>query len=193
MIDRLTYAFEGLDGAGKTTNIGLLKSHLEEQGVTVTTVANPSKKLVGKILRKNIGRIKPERIDALFLYDMSRVNRFIPLGTEIVLWDRHIDSLYASNKESKLSEIEQKAVGIPRPNKVFLLDIPIDVAWEREGSVSDHPIDYEWLVQKYERYKELLVLYPERIQLVNANRPLEEVFEELSSIISADLSKIRNN
>lgn len=191
MKERLTYAFEGLDGAGKTTNIRLLSSHFRQQGVKVAVVGNPSREAVGVILRKNIGNIEFSRVDALFLYDIKRTTRGIPSDTEIVLWDRHIDSLYTSNSKSKLSDIEQKAIGIPRPDRVFLLDIPIDLAWEREMTVSDHPINYEWLVQKYERYRELLALYPKRIEKINANKPLEEVFRELVSVISSDYLRQR--
>ena len=58
-------------------------------------------------------------------------------------------------------------------------------------TVSDHPINYEWLVQKYERYRELLALYPKRIEKINANKPLEEVFRELVSVISSDYLRQR--
>ncbi len=45
--------FEGIDGAGKSTQINLLKDWLEQNGFDVETVVEPTDSEVGKLIRKN--------------------------------------------------------------------------------------------------------------------------------------------
>lgn len=44
--------FEGIDGAGKSTQINLLKYWLEENGFDVETVVEPTDSKVGKLIRE---------------------------------------------------------------------------------------------------------------------------------------------
>ena len=44
--------FEGIDGAGKSTQIKLLKDWLEQNGFDVETVVEPTDSEVGKLIRK---------------------------------------------------------------------------------------------------------------------------------------------
>ena len=48
--------FEGIDGAGKSTQINLLKDWLEQNGFDVETVVEPTDSEVGKLIRKILQR-----------------------------------------------------------------------------------------------------------------------------------------
>ena len=48
--------FEGIDGAGKSTQIKLLKDWLEQNGFDVETVVEPTDSEVGKLIRKILQR-----------------------------------------------------------------------------------------------------------------------------------------
>lgn len=48
--------FEGIDGAGKSTQINLLKDWLEQNGFDVETVVEPTDSEVGKLIRKNTAK-----------------------------------------------------------------------------------------------------------------------------------------
>ncbi len=48
--------FEGIDGAGKSTQIQLLKEWLENNGFRVETLVEPTDSEVGKLIRKILQR-----------------------------------------------------------------------------------------------------------------------------------------
>ena len=49
---------EGIDGAGKSTQIKLLKEWLENNGLSVETIVEPSGSDVGKLIRKILWKVK---------------------------------------------------------------------------------------------------------------------------------------
>lgn len=172
-------SFEGLDGAGKTTQTQRLKEVLGETGLKVLLLTSPSKSLVGRIIRANLSNIIDSRKSRLFAYDFRRSSRQINEDYDLVIWDRHIDSIYTSNQEIGILDVEHDTKGIPRPNKVVLLDITPEVSWQRECTKSDHPLNIQWLRMKYQRYRELLEKEPERFEVIDAARSVDEVFKEI--------------
>ena len=48
--------FEGIDGAGKTTQIGLLEQYLKTKGIPAVTTAEPTDLPEGKLLRRAPGQ-----------------------------------------------------------------------------------------------------------------------------------------
>ena len=53
--------FEGIDGSGKSTQISLLKEHIEEHSINCMTTMEPSNGPIGTLLRQFLsGRIKGE-------------------------------------------------------------------------------------------------------------------------------------
>lgn len=191
MGERLLYSFEGIDGAGKTTSIASIQKHYQQQGFSVTVVSSPSRTLIGSTLRRHLPTISSERRERLFAYDIRRAQRTIPENTEIVLYDRHLDTVYVSNETSTYEGVLQRASGILRPPTVFLLDVPVNVALEREGQTHSHPMDAAWLTQKHQRYAELYQKDPDRFQRIDATQPAEVVVNEIIKLIDADLERNR--
>ena len=192
MTETLIISFEGLDGAGKTTQVRNISKYYAAEGKEVATLASPSKTHLGLFIRSNFSAFDPWLKDRLFALDIHNSQRNIPESTEIVLWDRHLDSIYSSNRESSLEGLEELSVTIPMPRRTFLLDITPELSWEREGTVSDHPLNIEWLKMKYDRYKDLLQRYPERYIRIDASRPENIVFANLIAKITEDLTKLRS-
>lgn len=189
MTERLEYSFEGLDGAGKTTQTTKLRSHLEQLGYNVGLITSPSRNLVGTIIRANLSAMDTSNRNKLYRYDIKRASRSIPPSVDIVLWDRHLDSIYTSNSETTIRDLEGYYEGIKIPNKVFLLEIMPEVSWQREGNTTDHPLDMDWLIMKYERYTELAKKYPDKFIVVDASRSVEDVYESLITAIIEDISQ----
>lgn len=191
MTERFDYSFEGLDGAGKTTHTTRLKNHLEQLGYCVALITSPSRSLVGKIIRANIFTMDISRRNKFYQYDIKRASRSIPTTVDVVLWDRHLDSIYSSNNETSIDDLANFYEGIKKPNKVFMLNISPEVAWKREGATTDHPLDMAWLRTKNERYIELVKKYPDKFIVVNAARPVEDVYDCLVKSIIEDMSKAK--
>ena len=190
MHEALMYTFEGLDGAGKTTQVRELRTHFESQGLQVAVCISPSRTTLGQFIRGHLSDLDPWLKDRLFVLDMQHSIANLPSNTQLVLWDRYVDSIYSSNKETGLRDVEELAKDLPAPHRTFFLDIPPEISWEREGQVSDHPLDLEWLRMKYERYSLLSQKYPDRFFRVDATQSLMGVRENLIARIRQDIMEI---
>lgn len=184
------YAFEGLDGAGKTTNIELLDEALQERGFEVTTLSSPSHSILGRFIRERMFDFDPWLKDELFVLDMRHSLQTIPDSTNIVLFDRFLDSVYTSNAETDRDALWARTADLPIPRRTFLLDITPELSWEREGVVSDHPLDMDWLRQKHARYQELLDMDKHNFCTVDASQEIHAVFQTLLSTILNDLVEV---
>jgi dTMP kinase len=89
--------FEGIDGSGKSTIVGLVKQKLLDAGKTVWTTAEPTARM-RKILEDNPDSYEPVSLFLLFTYDRYNHQREIikRLGDhDVVISDRYILSSYA--------------------------------------------------------------------------------------------------
>lgn len=187
---RKEFAFEGIDGAGKTTHITRLNEELQALGLRTIVMASPGRgTFTGQILRSNIGKIDPRRANKLFAYDIERSGRTIPLNTDVVLWDRSLGSVRTSNSsvEEADADIGNIASKIAQPDKTIYLSIPPKESWKRESATSTHPIDQEWLKTKYDRYQTIIQQAPERFTVIDATQPLDTVYQALLGLVLEDL------
>ena len=178
-----SYAFEGLDGSGKTTIIAMLVEDLEALGLRVAVNSSPGKTWTGHVLKECMAHIEPNKKNELFTYDIRRTERTIPHTVNMVLWDRHLDSVVVSNGDDANEEVAKYAEGIVRPHAVIYLDISPDISWERESKNTDHPLDTDWLRAKHRRYHELMIddATPDarsggKFVIFDASKPLEKVY-----------------
>jgi dTMP kinase len=134
--------FEGLDGAGKTTQIRLLAPYLQQQGYEVICLKEPTHGAWGQKLRRAAtqGRagITPEQELAWFLADRREdVERNIQPALargQIVILDRYYFSTmaYQGTLVGSPSMIQQQNEAFaPPPQLLFLLDIPPALGLER--------------------------------------------------------------
>lgn len=93
--------FEGIDGAGKTTQLDLLEKSLTEQGISVERTAEPTDGEIGRLLRRALsGELpkSPEELALLFTLDRVEHNRLIEQALadgKTVLCDRYYYSTIA--------------------------------------------------------------------------------------------------
>ncbi len=143
---------EGLDGSGKSTQAAALKARLDEKGVSVRQIKlpdyeDPSSTLVRMYLDGAFGN-KPEDVNvyaASSFYAVDRYASFVRhwredyLAGRLILADRYTTS-NAVHQTVKLPESEWEAylrwladyeyekLGIPKPNAVLFLDMPVEVS-----------------------------------------------------------------
>lgn len=143
---------EGLDGSGKSTQIKLLQEYLEEKNLRVRLIKLPdyehsSSKLVKMYLNGDFGK-NADDVNAYSASLLYAVDRFASFNLywksdyendTIILADRYATS-NAVHQMVKLPENEWEAylnwaddleyvkVGIPRPDLVIYLDMPIEIS-----------------------------------------------------------------
>lgn len=143
---------EGLDGSGKSTQLELLPENLRKNGIDSKTVSFPdyysdSSALVKMYLNGEFGK-KPDDVNAYAASLFYAVDRFASYKTNwgqyynnggVIISGRYTTS-NAVHQTSKMPEadwqgfldwlydLEYNKVGIPKPDKVIFLDMPIDVS-----------------------------------------------------------------
>ncbi len=175
----LFIAFEGLDGAGTTTQARLLADRLEEDGLTVHLTKEPSEGPVGslislvlkrRLVSPRVGRpLDPFPDDLLaLLFAADRIDHLqaeiLPKLHEgiVVISDRYLLSSYAYQSLgcdlSWLREINQRA-GLP--DITFLIDVPAPVCLRR--------IEKErWQTELFEGIEKLSVVRKNYLRLATS-------------------------
>ncbi|MBR1618055.1 dTMP kinase [bacterium] len=191
--------FEGIDGCGKTTQINLLEQYLKQKQLSVFLTLEPGGSDIGKQLRQILlhydGYVDDMCELLMYLADRSQHVKTVILQKlnegNFVLCDRYIDSTVAYQGYARGFDIEtintlnKIATNSLLPDLTFVFDIEIETAQARLGKTKDRlekeSLDFHKKVQK--GYIELSKLYPERIKLINANKSIEEIFEEVKKYI----------
>ncbi len=143
---------EGLDGSGKSTQVARLHAFLEEKGEKVRQIKlpdyeHPSSTLVKMYLAGEFGKNARDvnAYAASLLYTVDRFASFRQYWQDdyesdtVILADRYATSnavhqmvkLPRSEWEAFLSwseDLEYKKVGIPKPDLVIFLDMPVEVS-----------------------------------------------------------------
>lgn len=188
----LFITFEGSDGSGKTTQIKLLKSFLEEHGYSPVVTREPGGTKIGELVRDIIldkDNAEMSNMTEMLLYAASRaqhVDEFIRPNLsagKIVISDRFIDSSivyqgYARGLGDDVSLVNNIAIGDCIPDATFLLLVDPDVGFTRVNMRSLDRIEAEG--QEYqehvtEAYIEHAKALPERIVCVDANNSVEDI------------------
>lgn len=149
-------AFEGLDGAGKSTLIGALVEELKKQQIPHVLTREPG----GTELAENIRQLllatdieKPSEKTELLLYEASRaqhVSQVIRPALERGDWvicDRFTSSTLAFQaggrglNESDIHWLNKYATGGLEPSLTVLLDIDVDSSQKRSSGRTDRDLD----------------------------------------------------
>ena len=153
--------FEGIDGAGKTTQIELLKDWLVNNGFQVETVVEPTDSDIGKLIRKLLqdenatSEYMQKTLGLLFAADrtllMNDIESFKKEG-KVVISDRSFYSSLVYQEPADWIEEINKFAKIP--DMVILLDLDLKTSVSRtEGK--DEFENEEFLSSVKDKYLEL--------------------------------------
>jgi dTMP kinase len=182
--------FEGLDGSGKTTQVVLLRRHLEESGREVVVAREPGGTELGERVRELLlhGPDMSAWAEAT-LFAAARaelVERVIAPARERgadVLCDRYVDSSLAYQGIARglgldpVLELNLAAVRGVLPDRTFLLLVDPTTAATRTGGNPDRieREDADFRARVDAAYRELAERFPERIVPIEAGGSTEEV------------------
>ena len=191
----LFITFEGLDGAGKTTQVNLLQKHLASIGRSVFSTREPGGTGVGEKVRAILKESSMAPMTELFLFYASRVEHteriIIPLleRGEMVICDRFVDSTLAYQvfgrgiERSVIETLNEIAVKNLKPDLTILVDIDAEEANNRAKKRSE--LD-EIEKRKLAFYKDVSTGYrtiateePERFLVVDGRESIEAVFNNI--------------
>ncbi len=134
-------AFEGLDGSGGTTQLGLLATALVAAGRRVVRSREPSDGPVGTLIRQQLagGQIGDAVFGHLFAADRrDHLDRVVIPALDrgdVVLTDRYfLSSLAYQSLTLGLDRVWALNAEFPAPDAVVMLDLPVDACLQRVAS-----------------------------------------------------------
>jgi dTMP kinase len=189
-------AFEGVEGSGKGTQIRLAQEWLEQQGVQVLVTREPGGTPVGEELRKVLldhatGHIEPKTEALLFAASRAQhvasVIRPALAEGRVVICDRYIDSSLAYQGSARgLGEQDVLTLNVWAtqglfPDLVLLLHLEPEAGLLRSLEEPDR-IELEgqdFHAKVADAYLRMAEEHPERFVVVDADRPPEQVHEQV--------------
>lgn len=199
---------EGGEGSGKSSVIKLIVEKLQKEGYQVLQTREPGGVKIAEEIRNIILDKANTSMDGkteALLYAASRrqhlVEKVIPALEKgmIVISDRYIDSSLVYQGVARgigiqeVYEMNLFAIDKILPNLTLILDIEPEIGLQRINKNNQREVnrlDLESLSFHHkvrDGYLKLKDLYPERLEIVDASKSLEEVFENCYSLIEKTL------
>lgn len=181
--------FEGIDGAGKSTQINLLKYWLEENGFDVETVVEPTDSKVGKLIREILQRpdATTDRIQKtlglLFAADRMLIMDKLNDDSKVILSDRSfISSLAYQEPADWIKQINKYA---KEPDLVLLLDVDVKTSVNR-CSKKDEFENEEFLSKVKANYLDLISNFNHEI--IDASTGVNKVSTDVKKAVAPYMS-----
>lgn len=193
---------EGGEGAGKSTNLALIRRLLEEAGLDVVMTREPGGTPLGEQIRGLLLDAAQTRMvtdtELLLMFSaraqhIAEVIRPALEAGRCVLCDRFTDATYAYQgggrgvPEARIALLEDWVQGDLRPDLTILLDIPVRQGLERAGNRSA-PDRFEREQEAFfERvrasYQDQSRRHPGRYRVIDASQPLSEVQQAITRVV----------
>ena len=195
--------FEGIDGAGKTTQIHLLANYLREQGRAVYCTAEPTETVSGGLLRDALSGASRRTVcemAAMFVFDrinhnvnpVNGIQKMLADGFDVIC-DRYYYSSLAYQGSGTdpewVSNMNLNCPEIMRPDICVFLDLTPEQSMariNRNRATQEIYENEEKLTQVRNQFYCVFEQLRERdnIQIVNAYRSVEEIHADIVALIS---------
>ena len=189
---------DGVEGAGKSTQIDLICSYLQRKGVEVVRTREPGGTDLGEKIRSLLLDVDNKEMHSdteLLLMFSSRneliQNKIIPALNEgsWVVSDRFTDASFAYQGGGRMldldriSKLESWVLGEFQPDLTLLLDVSVDIGMTRiEARAAKDRIELEERAF-FERVRSVFIdrskSYPERIKLIDASGSISEIHNKI--------------
>jgi dTMP kinase len=200
-------SFEGIEGCGKTTQIGILSEYLKSRNIPFTVTREPGGTAVGEGIRKILLHSETIHLTAaseLLLFYASRsqniTEKIIPSlkRGEMVICDRFYDASMAYQGYGRgipldfIEKVTDLVCDGYRPELTILLDIDPHIGLARartrnhgrsedEGRFEMEDIEFYSRIRN--GYLALAQREPQRIHIVEADRPIEDIHRDILKLL----------
>ena len=195
---------DGVEGAGKSTQIDLICSYLHRKGIEVVRTREPGGTEVGEKIRSVLLDVENQEMHSdteLLLMFSSRneliQNKIIPALNDgyWVVSDRFTDASFAYQgggrmlNLDRIAELEDWVLGDFKPDLTLLLDVSVDVGMARiESRAAKDRIELEER-EFFERVRSVFIrrseTFPERIKLIDASGAVDDIHSKIRALIDS--------
>ncbi len=197
---------EGIEGAGKSSNLDFIRGLLEEAGQQVLFTREPGGTPLGEEIRdlllghKHTGMGDDTELLLMFAARAEHLEQKIRPALEAGIWvlcDRFTDASYAYQGggrgigKERIRALEAWTQGDLRPDLTLLLDLPVETGLARAGKRSD-PDRFEKEETRFfelvrNTYLEIAWNEAGRVKVVDASQPLDQVQIRIAEILQESL------
>ncbi len=204
---------EGIEGAGKSTQVDQLARLLRARGLNVVTTREPGGSPIAERLRGvlldplNTGMSETAELLLMFAARAEHLERTIRPALDAGTWvicDRFTDATYAYQgggrgiDPARIATLEALVQGPLRPDLTLLFDLPPTLGLERARMRSGKADRFEQeAVDFFESaravYRERARACPERYRVIDASAPLAAVTDHVRDLATAFIDLVLNN
>jgi dTMP kinase len=177
--------FEGIDGAGKSTQIQMLKEWLEANGFRVETVVEPTDSEVGRLIRRILQRpdAQSDRVQKtlglLFAADRMLIMDKLEDESKIIISDRSFISSLAYQGNPDWIGVLNKYV--KKPDLLILLDLDVKTSVARTSG-EDTFENEQFLADVRENYLKFAKDYTSEI--IDATNGVNKVSSDIKKAVA---------
>jgi dTMP kinase len=194
-------SFEGIDGAGKSTQHAWLVEHLRQQGRTVVATREPGGTPLGEKLRSLL-LAEPMHLETEALLMFAARREHVAQVIEPALYrgdwvvcDRFVDASFAYQGGGrgldweKLRTLTRWVLGDLQPDLTLIFDAPVAIAQQRLHAATANPDRFEQeQATFFERvrtaYLRIAMEFPDRVRIIDATQTPENINKALEKIIA---------
>ena len=195
---------DGVEGAGKSTQIDLICSYLQRKGIKVVRTREPGGTDVGEKIRSVLLDVDNQEMHSdteLLLMFSSRneliQNKIIPAldNGSWVISDRFTDASFAYQgggrmlNLDRIAKLEEWVLGDFQPDLTLLLDISVEIGMTRiEARAAKDRIELEERAF-FERVRSVFInrseAFPKRIKLIDASGTINDIHEKIRLLVDS--------
>ncbi|MBK5964657.1 dTMP kinase [Thiocystis minor] len=204
---------EGIEGAGKSTQVEQLARLLRERGLSLITTREPGGSPIAERLRAllldplNTGMSETAELLLMFAARAEHLERTIRPALESGIWvicDRFTDATYAYQgggrgiDPARIAILENLVQGSLRPDLTLLFDLPPALGLERARSRRGQTDRFEQETLRFFEsaravYRERAHACPEWYRLIDASAPLADVTDHVRELTTAFIDLTLNS
>ena len=185
--------FVGIDGAGKSTQIQLLKEWLEDNGLEVETMVEPTDSEVGKLIRKILQRPDAttdsvqKTLGLLFAADRMLIMDKLSDDKKVIISDRSFISSLAYQEPADWISVLNKYA--KKPDLLLLLDLDVKTSVSRTSG-EDTFENEEFLTNVKSNYLDLVKDFNHEI--IDANNGINKVSSDIKKAVAPHVGLCRD-
>ncbi len=194
---------EGIEGAGKSTLIDYIANQARLAGKQVVTTREPGGTSIGEQIRsillntENASLSDNTELLLMFAARAQHIDEIIQPALnagKLVICDRFTDASFAYQgggrgiDEKRIQVLEDWTQQGLQPDLTLLFDLDVEIGLRRAGNRSQADRFEQEKVDFFERVRQCYLnraeRYSDRYQIIHSARPLDDVKQQLNSILS---------
>lgn len=200
-------SIEGIEGAGKSTQLAFIQQYLQQQGINVVVTREPGGTELGEQIRHLLltpregGMSDDTELLLMFAARAEHIQQVIRPALkrgDWILCDRFVDATFAYQgggrgiDTSRIQQISDWTLNDLQTDLTFLFDLPVEVGQARVNSRKGENDRFEQ--EKSAFFQDIRDCYlqraqqePHRLKVIDSSKSIDQIEAQLISILSGIL------